>query len=82
MIVPYMRQDVSILALSRAKWNDYCSSHGPTQSIQPQEKTMAILVTGSTGVIGTQVLDHLNGSGADVRRKLNFPMASPRSRAT
>jgi uncharacterized protein YbjT (DUF2867 family) len=27
---------------------------------------MSILVTGSTGVIGTQVLDHLSGSGAEV----------------
>lgn len=40
---------------------------------------MSILVTGSTGVIGTQVLEHLNDSGAEVRAltrspdKANFP---------
>jgi uncharacterized protein YbjT (DUF2867 family) len=73
MIVPYTRRDVSILALSASKWNDYCSSHGLTQSIQPQEKIMAILVTGSTGVIGKQVLDNLNGSGADVRALTRSP---------
>ncbi|RAS35406.1 SDR family oxidoreductase [Paraburkholderia bryophila] len=34
---------------------------------------MAILVTGSTGVIGKQVLAHLNGSGADVRALTRAP---------
>ncbi|SAL45443.1 NmrA family protein [Caballeronia peredens] len=40
---------------------------------------MTILVTGSTGVIGTQVIEHLQGSGADVRaltrspERANFP---------
>ncbi|MGF6770347.1 uncharacterized protein YbjT (DUF2867 family) [Paraburkholderia sp. GAS199] len=34
---------------------------------------MAILVTGSTGVIGAQVLAHLAGSGADVRALTRSP---------
>ncbi|SEF00493.1 Uncharacterized conserved protein YbjT, contains NAD(P)-binding and DUF2867 domains [Burkholderia sp. WP9] len=34
---------------------------------------MAILVTGSTGVVGTQVLDHLAGSGAQVRALTRTP---------
>lgn len=34
---------------------------------------MAILVTGSTGVIGRQVLEHLNGSGAEVRAMTRTP---------
>ncbi|ASL47103.1 NAD(P)H azoreductase [Burkholderia sp. AD24] len=34
---------------------------------------MAILVTGSTGVIGKQVLAHLNGGGADVRALTRAP---------
>lgn len=34
---------------------------------------MAILVTGSTGVVGTQVLDHLSGSGAQVRALTRTP---------
>ncbi|HZZ09939.1 MAG TPA: NmrA/HSCARG family protein [Paraburkholderia sp.] len=34
---------------------------------------MAILVTGSTGVIGQQVLDHLQGSGIDVRALTRSP---------
>ncbi|BAN27107.1 SDR family oxidoreductase [Caballeronia insecticola] len=40
---------------------------------------MTILVTGSTGVIGTQVIEHLQGSGASVRaltrspERANFP---------
>jgi uncharacterized protein YbjT (DUF2867 family) len=34
---------------------------------------MAILVTGSTGVIGKQVLDHLAGSGAQVRALTRSP---------
>ncbi|RKF50730.1 NmrA/HSCARG family protein [Paraburkholderia fungorum] len=34
---------------------------------------MAILVTGSTGVIGKQVLDHLNGSGVEVRALTRSP---------
>jgi uncharacterized protein YbjT (DUF2867 family) len=38
-----------------------------------QEKIMAILVTGSTGVVGKQVLDHLAGSGAEVRGLTRSP---------
>jgi uncharacterized protein YbjT (DUF2867 family) len=34
---------------------------------------MAILVTGSTGVIGQQILKHLNGSGAEVRALTRTP---------
>jgi uncharacterized protein YbjT (DUF2867 family) len=34
---------------------------------------MAILVTGSTGVIGKQVLDHLAGSGAEIRALTRSP---------
>lgn len=34
---------------------------------------MAILVTGSTGVVGTQVLDHLAGSGAQIRALTRTP---------
>ena len=34
---------------------------------------MAILVTGSTGVMGTQVLEHLRGSGAEVRALTRSP---------
>lgn len=34
---------------------------------------MTILVTGSTGVIGTQVLEHLQGSGASVRALTRSP---------
>ncbi|SDR40242.1 Uncharacterized conserved protein YbjT, contains NAD(P)-binding and DUF2867 domains [Paraburkholderia fungorum] len=34
---------------------------------------MAILVTGSTGVIGKQVLDHLNGSGVEIRALTRSP---------
>ncbi|PQV54171.1 SDR family oxidoreductase [Paraburkholderia sp. BL21I4N1] len=34
---------------------------------------MAILVTGSTGVIGKQVLAHLNGSGIDIRALTRSP---------
>lgn len=34
---------------------------------------MAILVTGSTGVVGQQVIEHLNGSGADVRALTRSP---------
>ena len=34
---------------------------------------MAILVTGSTGVVGTQVLNHLNGGGAEVRALTRSP---------
>jgi len=34
---------------------------------------MAILVTGSTGVVGTQVVEHLKGSGADVRALTRNP---------
>lgn len=34
---------------------------------------MAILVTGSTGVIGTQVLNHLNGGAAEVRALTRTP---------
>lgn len=34
---------------------------------------MAILVTGSTGVVGTQVLDHLKDSGADIRALTRKP---------
>ncbi|WP_144107747.1 NmrA/HSCARG family protein [Paraburkholderia sp. BCC1886] len=34
---------------------------------------MAILVTGSTGVVGKQVLDHLSGSGAEVRALTRSP---------
>jgi uncharacterized protein YbjT (DUF2867 family) len=37
------------------------------------EKVMAILVTGSTGVIGTQVLNHLDGSGVEVRALTRSP---------
>src|ERR1700739_2861517 len=73
MIVPFMRRDVLILALSATQWNDYCSSHGLTQSIQPQEKIMTVLVTGSTGVVGKQGLDHLNGSGVEVRALTRSP---------
>ena len=34
---------------------------------------MAILVTGSTGVVGKQVLEHLSGSGAQVRALTRTP---------
>lgn len=34
---------------------------------------MSILITGSTGTIGTQVLTHLTGSGADVRALTRSP---------
>ena len=34
---------------------------------------MAILVTGSTGVVGKQVLEHLSGSGAEVRGLTRSP---------
>ena len=34
---------------------------------------MAILVTGSTGVIGQQILKHLNGSGVEVRALTRTP---------
>ncbi|SAL79458.1 NmrA family protein [Caballeronia terrestris] len=34
---------------------------------------MAILVTGSTGVIGKQILEHLGGTGADVRALTRSP---------
>ena len=34
---------------------------------------MAILVTGSTGVVGKQVLDHLAGSGAEIRALTRSP---------
>jgi uncharacterized protein YbjT (DUF2867 family) len=34
---------------------------------------MTILVTGSTGIVGTQVLAHLQGSGADVRALTRRP---------
>ncbi|WP_144140057.1 NmrA family NAD(P)-binding protein [Paraburkholderia sp. BCC1884] len=34
---------------------------------------MAILVTGSTGVVGKQVLEHLNGSGAEIRALTRSP---------
>jgi uncharacterized protein YbjT (DUF2867 family) len=34
---------------------------------------MAILVTGSTGVVGKQVLEHLNGGGAEVRALTRTP---------
>ncbi|SAK86659.1 NmrA family protein [Caballeronia arationis] len=34
---------------------------------------MAILVTGSTGIIGTQVLNHLNGSEAEIRALTRSP---------
>jgi uncharacterized protein YbjT (DUF2867 family) len=38
-----------------------------------EEAHMAILITGSTGTIGAQVLSHLQGSGADVRALTRSP---------
>jgi uncharacterized protein YbjT (DUF2867 family) len=38
-----------------------------------RRSNMAILVTGSTGTIGTQVLSHLQNSGADVRALTRSP---------
>jgi uncharacterized protein YbjT (DUF2867 family) len=46
---------------------------GQFQSIPSKEKIMAILVTGSTGVVGKQVLEHLSGSGAEVRGLTRSP---------
>ncbi|MFM0624862.1 SDR family oxidoreductase [Paraburkholderia xenovorans] len=38
---------------------------------------MAILVTGSTGIVGKQVLEHLSGSGAQVRALTRTPEKAP-----
>src|SRR6478735_3584321 len=46
---------------------------GPPPSAFPGRNVMAILVTGSTGIIGTQVLNHLNGSEAEIRALTRSP---------
>src|SRR5579864_1369671 len=61
------------MSLSSWSRNDYCLPHGLTQPIHFKETAMAILVTGSTGVIGKQVLEHLGGSGAAVRGLTRTP---------
>jgi uncharacterized protein YbjT (DUF2867 family) len=46
---------------------------GSPEPIHFQEFIMAILVTGSTGVVGKQVLEHLRGGGAEVRGLTRAP---------
>ncbi len=69
--VPILRRVVSILASPAQEWNGYLSldTHQHSQGVF----TMAILVTGSTGTIGSQVLAHLQGRNVEVRALTRSP---------
>jgi len=50
-----------------------CVSRADTQPIHLKEKVMTILITGSTGSIGKQILEHLKGSDVELRALTRAP---------
>jgi uncharacterized protein YbjT (DUF2867 family) len=62
-----------ILPLILEIQNDYLLNSDDASPQQSRRRDMAILVTGSTGTIGTQVLNFLDGHGAEVRALTRSP---------